>query len=192
MRRLTPDDYYREALTVLGDHGSEAMTIALLCERLGTTKGSFYHHFASLSGFVSGLLDHWESEHSDRLIAASRSQPDLALRIEALIDFAVGLPHAPEAAIRAWGRSSSTVADMIARVDRRRERHFTDSISAMGIERARARLLSRMVVNVLVGTQQREQPVELKRLRLMLDEIRDIVFGEAEPDLVDRAVAARA
>ncbi|HET8583154.1 MAG TPA: TetR/AcrR family transcriptional regulator, partial [Jatrophihabitans sp.] len=94
MERLTAEDYYREALAVLGEHGSEAMTIAVLCERLDVTKGSFYHHFGGLPGFVEGLLAYWEREHSDRLIAISKAQPDPSLRIATLTDMGVHLPHA--------------------------------------------------------------------------------------------------
>ena len=73
MERLTAEDYFREALSILGEHGSDAMTIALLCERLDVTKGSFYHHFGGMPGFVDQLLAFWEREHSDRLIAISRA-----------------------------------------------------------------------------------------------------------------------
>lgn len=188
MERLNAADYYREALDVLGEWGSEALTIASLCERLDVTKGSFYHHFGAMPAFVTQLLAFWESEHSEQLIAASRAQPDPALRIGTLIDMAVGLPHGSEAAIRAWGRSNPEVAEATARVDRRRERHLVDAISALGTDRARARVLARLALNALVGAQQREHPVDLKRLRQMFEEVKKLVFLEADPELVARLV----
>jgi hypothetical protein len=39
---------------------------------------------------------------------------------------------------------------------------------------------------LLIGTQQREQPVDLKRLRQMYEEIQRLVFLEADPRLVAR------
>jgi len=192
MERLRSEDYYREAFAILGESGSESMTIALLCERLDVTKGSFYHHFAGMPGFTESLLLFWESEHSERLIAMSRAQPDPALRITGLIDIGVGLPHGPEAAIRAWGRSNPEVAEVVARVDKRRERHLVDAMVALGVDRARARLLTRMAMNLLVGTQQREHPVDLKRLRQMFEEINRLVFLDADPKLVARLKAAAA
>ena len=186
MERLTPEDYFREALAVLGDYGSEALTIAVLCERLGITKGSFYHHFGGMPGFVTQLLDYWEREHSERLIMISKAQPDPTLRIHNLTEIGVGLPHASEAAIRAWARSSPEVAEVTERVDRRRERHLVGAISALGIDRAQARVLARIALNVLVGVQQREHQVDLKRLRQMFEEINKLMFLEADPDLVAR------
>jgi AcrR family transcriptional regulator len=192
VERLTPEDYYREALAVLGDYGSEALTIAVLCERLGITKGSFYHHFGGMPGFVTQLLDYWEREHSERLIMMSKAQPDPTLRMLNLTEIGLGLPHASEAAIRAWARSSPEVAEVTERVDRRRERHLVDAISALGIDRAQARVLARIALNVLVGVQQREHPVDLKRLRQMFEEINKLVFLEADPDLVARLLDAAA
>jgi AcrR family transcriptional regulator len=186
LERLTPEDYFGEALTVLGESGSEALTIAVLCDRLEVTKGSFYHHFGGMPGFVTQLLEYWEREHSERLIKLSRAQPDPTLRIFTLTEMGVGLPHASEAAIRAWGRSSAEVAEATARVDRRRERHLVDAVSALGIDRPRARVLARIGLNVLVGVQQREHPVDLKRLRQMFEEVNKLVFLEADPELVAR------
>ncbi len=139
-----------------------------------------------MPGFVTQLLAYWESEHSDRLIAISKAQPDPTLRITTLTELGVGLPHGSEAAIRAWGRSNPEVAEATARVDKRRERHVVDAVAALGIDRPRARLLGRIAVNLLVGTQQREFPVDLRRLRQMFDEVNKLVFLEADPDLVAR------
>lgn len=186
MERLTPEDYFREALAILGESGSEAMTIALLCDRLEVTKGSFYHHFGGMPGFVTQLLDYWEREHSERLIKISRGQPDPTLRIFTLTEMGVGLPHASEAAIRAWGRSSPEVAEATERVDRRRDRHLVEAVMALGIDRQRARILARIGLSLLIGVQQREHPVDLKRLRQMFDEVNKLVFLEADPELVAR------
>ena len=186
MERLTADDYFREALAVLGEQGSQAMTIASMCDRLDVTKGSFYHHFGGMPGFVEQLLAYWEREHSERLIAISRAQPDAALRIGGLTEMAVNLPHASESAIRAWGRSNPEVAEVTARVDKRRERHVVDAIAALGIDRPRSRLLGRIAMDLLVGIQVREVPPDPKRVRQMFEEINKLVFLEADPELVER------
>jgi AcrR family transcriptional regulator len=186
MERLTADDYFREALAVLGEQGSQAMTIASMCDRLDVTKGSFYHHFGGMPGFVEQLLAYWEREHSERLISISRAQPDAALRIGGLTEMAVNLPHASESAIRAWGRSNPEVAEVTARVDKRRERHVVDAIAALGIDRPRSRLLGRIAMDLLVGIQVREVPPDPKRVRQMFEEINKLVFLEADPELVER------
>ena len=122
VERRSAEHYFGEALALLGEQGSQALTIAALCERLQVTKGSFYHHFGGMPSFVDALLAYWEQEHSERLIALNRAQPDATLRITSLTDMGVNLPHASESAIRAWGRSNPDVAAVVERVDKRRER----------------------------------------------------------------------
>ena len=77
----------------------------------------------------------------------------------------------PESAIRAWGRSSPDVAEVVTRVDRRRERHVVEAIVALGVDRTRARLLGRIAIDLLVGIQTREVTPEPRRVRQMLEEI---------------------
>lgn len=184
--RLSAEDYFGEALSLLGELGSQALTIAALCQRLDVTKGSFYHHFGGMPVFVEQLLAYWEREHSDRLIALSNAQPDPTLRVTTVTDMGVNLPHASESAIRAWGRSSPAVAEVVERVDQRRERHVVDSIVAVGVGRDRARVLGRLAIDLLIGIQTREVPPAPKRVRELLQEVEQLVFVEADPELVER------
>jgi AcrR family transcriptional regulator len=190
MERLSTADYFREAMDILEDAGSEALTIAQLCDRLAVTKGSFYHHFGGMPAFVTQLLAFWESQQSKRLIAVSRSTTDPAHRIAALIDLAVNLPHGSESAIRSWSRNNPEVAEATARVDRKRERYFVDAITAVGVDRSRARVLGRLAVDLLVGAQQREYPVDGKRLRLMFDEVKRLILLDGDPRLAAPLTAA--
>jgi AcrR family transcriptional regulator len=170
MARLVAQDYFRAALTVLADQGSEALTITAVCGTLGVTKGSFYHHFGSLAGFVEQLLPYWESQRSSRLAGRTRPPPDPRRRLGALVDLVVDLPHATEAAMRAWGWRQPDIAAALERVDRRRERHLTEVIAAVGVQRPDARTHARIMLDVLIGTQQREDPVDARRLRQVLVE----------------------
>jgi AcrR family transcriptional regulator len=183
VERLTAADYFREALEILAEGGSESLTIAALCDRLAVTKGSFYHHFGGLPNFVTQLLQHWESEDGARLSAVSRAQPDPGARVAGLLRLAVGLPHAGEAAIRAWGRSNSEVAATVDQIDRKRERTLVTAISAVGADRTRARALGRLALTVIIGAQQREHPIDLKRLQQMLDEVTRLIGLDADPRL---------
>lgn len=187
---LTAHDYYRTALVVLGNCGSDSLTIAELCERLGITKGSFYHHFGSMAGFVTGLLGYWEQEHNERLIAASERELDPGLRILTLTEFGITLPHAPEAAIRAWAHNNAEVAAAVARVDARRDATIADAIAGVGVDPGRARTLSRLALTVLVGVQNRERDPEPARVRALFDEVIRLVFLEADPARLERARAA--
>ena len=49
------DAYFAAAYELLVTHGCGGVTIAALCDRLGVTKGSFYHHFADMAEFVAAF-----------------------------------------------------------------------------------------------------------------------------------------
>ncbi len=191
MARLVAQDYFRAALTVLADQGSEALTITAVCDALGVTKGSFYHHFGSVAGFVEELLPYWESLRSSRLAGRTRAPQDPRRRLVALVDLVVDLPHAAEAAMRAWGWRQPDIAAAVERVDRRRERHLAEVIAAVGVERSQARLHARVMLDVVIGTQQREDPVDARRLRHLLDECTRLVALSAQPSLARRVRVIR-
>jgi AcrR family transcriptional regulator len=191
VERLSAADYLREALEILAESGSEALTIAQLCDRLAVTKGSFYHHFGGMPNFVTQLLAFWEAEHSERLLAVSRSRREPGARVASLFELAVGLPHGSEAAIRAWGRSNREVAAAIEQIDRKRERSLVGAITAVGVDRARARVVGRLALDALIGAQQREDPLDSRRLHQLFGEITRLIELDADPRLVAPLSAAQ-
>ena len=113
---LTPAHYFEAALDVIAGDGVEAVTIARLCERLGVTIGSFYHHFKGSTQFLQAFYGWWEAEHAFRLADRARQEPDPVARLALLKRLSAGLPHRAEAAIRCWSRSHPDAAAAQARV----------------------------------------------------------------------------
>lgn len=171
MARVSRTAYLEAALEILAESGSGGLTVSELCTRLGVTKGSFYHHFSGISDLVTQLLAFWEEARSQRLIAASAAEPDPSARVELLVRIAIGLPHAAEAALRAWGHSNPEVRAVVRRVDAGRERHLSESMRLAGLPEDLAELRARMAMAVLVGTQQRENPVDVRGLAAMLEQL---------------------
>lgn len=171
MARVSRTAYLESAMLILADSGSDGLTVAELCGRLGVTKGSFYHHFSRMSDLVAALLVFWGEDLNEQLIAASSAETDPAVRPRTLIGIALELPHAAEAALRAWGRSNVTVRTAVERVDSARERHLFESAIMAGAPDDMARLHARMAMAILVGTQQRERPVDVRMLGAMLEEL---------------------
>ncbi len=180
MTRLTKSDYFAAALDQLSEQGSESLTTAAMVARLGVTKGSFYHHFDGLDDFVGQLLAYWEADAEAALTVRSRVDRDPRRRLAQTVSHAVELPHAVEAAVRAWGRDRCDVAAAVERVDQRRERTLTTAVSAFGVDRAHARSLARVILHVMIGTQQRESPVDLPQLERALAECTRLVALELD------------
>jgi AcrR family transcriptional regulator len=175
---LSRTEYFEAGLELLAENGHGGLTIAALCDRLGVTKGSFYHHFDDMAEYVTLLLEHWEAEHATRLIALSESVTDPEERFDLLQGIAVGLPHGAEAAIRAWSWNSDVVAAAQERVDRARLAHLTDAGVDAGLEPARAKRMAKISLSVLVGMQLLERPARKKSMEDVFAELRHWVAAE--------------
>jgi AcrR family transcriptional regulator len=165
----TRDHFLEAGLDLLAEGGVGAVTIAALCDRLGVTKGSFYHRFDDVAAFHEALLSSWEAG-THAAIDQARAVTDSHRRLSVLKELGVGAHHEAESAIRAWGRSYEPAAVVVRRVDAAREANLVESFRALGIPATRARHLARIGLATLIGTQALERPVDRKRLLAVFDE----------------------
>jgi AcrR family transcriptional regulator len=172
------DDYFRTALELLAEGGVDALTMANLCTRLGVTTGSFYAHFAGIRDFHTAFLEQW----ADGRVYSLREQVDATTdplgRIGLLRRIAVSVNHEAESAIRGWARTNPMVAEYQRLVDAAREAVLTQAFLDIGIDKHEARVLARIGLTILVGTQQIEDRVDRARL--------DALFAEYQRWLEDR------
>jgi len=179
--RLNPTDYYITALKMLGVGSHQDLTIASLCDALGMSKGSFYHHFGGWPGFLTGLLEFWERESTLNAteIAGRLDDPEQRRRVIAhLIDT---IPHQAEGAIRVWARSDALVATVQGRVDEERIAMLA-GLFAMRLTASAARQLAEMHHAVLVSVQMGNGSVSPQRMREPIRTFTDLVsarYGSA-------------
>jgi AcrR family transcriptional regulator len=178
---LTRQAYFSAAFDLLAERGHGGLTIAALGQRLGVTKGSFYHHFRDFSEFVDALLAYWAAEHATNLIALSASVPDAHERFDVLLGIAVGLPHGAEAAIRAWSWSNAAVEATQRQVDQARLTHLIQAGRDAGLDPDRARLMATISMSVLVGLQQLERPADPRLVEQVFSELRAWTLAAALP-----------
>ena len=161
--RLGRKAYFTAAFAILAARGPEALTIAALCTRLRVTKGSFYHHFSGMPDFVDALLHDWEDAFQ-AMVDETAGLSDPVRRLEATARHILAIPHETESALRAWGFSNPAVGAAVRRMDRAREQTYTASLAMVIDDPARCQLLAHMGVSLLIGLQQRERPMDRRRL----------------------------
>ena len=61
-RRLSADDWAKEALDQIAEAGVASVAVEPLARRLGVTKGSFYWHFTSRDALLQAALERWERD----------------------------------------------------------------------------------------------------------------------------------
>ncbi|WP_436500093.1 TetR/AcrR family transcriptional regulator [Actinokineospora sp. HUAS TT18] len=148
------DDWLDEGIAVLVQHGSDALTIDGLCERLGKTKGSFYHHFKGIVGYKSALLEHFQNVWTTRFIELVESAPDMPPRdkLDALLEAVVtgGSPE-PEVTIRSWAQRDEDARAALERVDRMRIEYVEGLLVAAGCAPEQARQVSQTLCLLVIG-----------------------------------------
>jgi AcrR family transcriptional regulator len=180
--RTTRAQYFELGLDLLAEGGAPAVTIDALCSRLAVTKGSFYHHFQGVRDFMAQLLLYWEDRYGHRLAREAMTTTRVSVMIPALKRAAAyHTRHEAESAIRALAQSHPFAAEVQLRVDQGREDVLVDTYVAAGMAPDVARTYARIGMAILIGTQQRERPVDRDRLYALLDEYEHWIQGALAP-----------
>ncbi|WP_010234806.1 MULTISPECIES: TetR/AcrR family transcriptional regulator [unclassified Pseudonocardia] len=104
-------------LEILVADGPPGLTIAALCASLGTTSGSFYHHFGNLHGYTQAVVRHWETRHADQMRSLGQSDGTASTRMLRHRGAILALDHPIDAVMRSWAASDPIVAAAQQRVD---------------------------------------------------------------------------
>lgn len=115
-------------LSLLRRDANQRLTVEPLCDAMGKTKGSFYHHFEDMAAFEDALLASWKQAHTLAPIdiaeglhgPQARSQSTVAERRRALYRAVGKLDLQLEVAIRAWAVGDARARRAQVDVDRTR------------------------------------------------------------------------
>lgn len=145
-------------LSILSEKGRDALTLQQLVERMGMTKGAFYHHFADFEEYRSRLLDHFAQVGTHRLIAFAESHADPktapAKVMETLVRESGKADDGAERVLRAWSLEDAKVRAAVKRVDRARLVYGYKLFLAMTGDPAAATRRIRMLYALLLGAEQ--------------------------------------
>lgn len=153
--RLLSADWLAAALAALAQGGLAAVAIEPLARQLGVTKGSFYHHFESLDALVVALVQEWEREGTDAVIAALELVPEPRERLRRLVQVSwERLDHMrAEAALAAAAASGDArVASAFQRVTVKRLAYVERLYRTTGLTRRDARQRALLTLSTYLGT----------------------------------------
>lgn len=131
----TPREKWVEAgLRALAAGGVDAVRVEVLAKTLGVTKGGFYGYFADRDALLEAMLDTWERESVDDVLAQIEAEtPDVLerVRLAGRLTFSSDRLLPVDLAVRAWARRDPAVAERVRRVDNRRMQLLRDAISTI-------------------------------------------------------------
>jgi AcrR family transcriptional regulator len=144
LRPLSSADWIQAAMGAIVEGGVAAVAVEPLAVRLGTTKGSFYHHFANRDALIVAALEDWERQQTEAVIARMALIPDPAERLRAITAaaFADRDGAIRDAALVA-SATHALVKPVVARVTDRRLNYMTQVCAEAGLapDQARRRIL---------------------------------------------------
>jgi AcrR family transcriptional regulator len=152
-KRLTRADWAAAALAAIAEGGLAAVAVEPLAARLGTTKGSFYWHFANREALLEAALELWEEGTTTAVLAQVEAAPNdpedqLRLLIRLVVDRAerdrIGLALLADAA-------HPVVGPMLERVTRIRVEAIVRLFTRLGFRPVQARQRALLAYSAYLG-----------------------------------------
>ena len=146
--------WVEEGLRMLSAGGPEAVRIEPLAQVLGVTKGGFYGHFADRNSLLEAMLDTWERESTDEILAQVEREggdaPTKIRRAGALFSSS-GRLLPIDLAVRDWARRDRTVAQRLRRVDNRRLDYLRELFATLCQDPGEVEARSMLTFCLLIG-----------------------------------------
>jgi AcrR family transcriptional regulator len=154
---LQREDWVRAALRRLTSSGVAAVRVEVLARDLGATKGSFYWHFKDRADLLRAVLQWWQDEETDRIIAVTEEETAAHDRLGRFLRLITDMAEAApvENAIFAWATQETWVAEWVAAVERRRIGYGARLLEDEGFSLEEAAWWSEMVYLTLLGMMNR-------------------------------------
>jgi len=152
--RLDRESWIVAGLDALEAGGVDAVAAASLAKALDVTRGSFYWHFSSRDELLEAVLERWERDHSDAVLARLEAIADPRARLKMLSEAASSKP--PSLFLRlleAAGREPA-VAATLARSRERRTTFLAKAYREAGLTPAAARRRALVAYAAYVGLAQ--------------------------------------
>ncbi|MGN9783882.1 TetR/AcrR family transcriptional regulator [Nonomuraea sp. ZG12] len=132
--RTPREKWVEEGLRALAEGGVDAVRVEALAKALGVTKGGFYGYFADRGALLTEMLDAWERECVDDVLARIEGEDGDVLdkvRLAGQLTFSSARLFPIDLAVRDWARRDQAAAERLRRVDNRRMQLLRDAISTV-------------------------------------------------------------
>jgi len=154
--RLDREEWLARALEVLGKQGAGELTVESLARQLGVTKGSFYWHFKDRADFFRQLIEYWDKQFTQTVIAKISTQDSPPE--ERLLEL-MRLVHSKrldrfEMPVRAWAQQNPALAPLVRSVDKHRIDFVCSLFMEMGFAKDEAEMRTRVFLTYMITQRQ--------------------------------------
>ena len=141
--RTTRRRLIEAALDSFGERGWHGVTVAVIAERAGVSRGAAQHHFPTREDLVAAAVDLLGEAQIDELRAQAADLPSGASRIERVVEMVLNLYTGPlfRAALQLWSVAATdeSLRDVLVPLEARvgREAHRV-TVELLGVDESRA------------------------------------------------------
>ncbi|MDX1452911.1 MAG: TetR/AcrR family transcriptional regulator [Oleiphilaceae bacterium] len=173
--KLSPQAWIDEALKELSNHAYAGLSVVKLAERLGVTRGSFYHHFNSLNDLIDAMIAQWEEQVIDKGFKEAYERagsPTEEVRL--VIEFIARLTDKQDLMFRQWAAHNEHVRAHMARLDKRRLGMMTEMFERLAGDKKRGQAYAKIAFYGYIGclnSYPRPSPDRQKELALEILEL---------------------
>lgn len=175
---VSREAYFETGLEVLADDGFGGLKLAVVCNRLGVTTGSFYHYFSSWGHYTRELIGHWRQSTRQRVEGLQRIA-DPRERLDKIIQVGLNLPHKADSAIRTWASVDPEVHAAQVEVDFQRFEVIRNAAREVIQNDRQAKVFGELAVYLLTGYEQSTLPHDPEHLAWMFNGMIEALFNGA-------------
>lgn len=153
--KVTREDWLNLARNVLVDEGVGEIKIAILAEKLGVSRSSFYWYFENRRDLLEALLQEWEARNTKTLVSKC-GQPSRTISegacnfFRCFVDTSL-FDHGLDFAVREWARRDVAVRARIDLADQTRLHAVTEMFLRHGYEAYDAECRARILYYMQIG-----------------------------------------
>ena len=150
--RLSKEEWLARSLEVLGKKGASELTVESLAQKLGVTKGSFYWHFKNRDNFFRQLIEYWDEQFTQTVIAniSSLGVPPEERLLELMRLVLAKRLDRFEMPVRAWAQQNPALAPLVRSVDRHRMLFVKALFREMGFDEGEADMRTRIFLTYMM------------------------------------------
>jgi len=153
--KITASMWIETARQSLVEEGLGGVKVDRLANRLGVTRGGFYHNFKDRDDLLDQLIAHWEREcrflPEDQPGTRSSEAAEWFDRAIARLIESDGYDYHFDLAVREWARSDQRAAWAVERTDRERLQTLTRFFEALGYDDEEAPIRARVFYYHQIG-----------------------------------------
>lgn len=170
--RKSKQDWLQQGLHTLAEDGLKGLKIDRLADRLGVTKGSFYHHFQNSQDYEKQLIAYWADQYLSTAVQLPQNPEEYIPLLDMLIEEAFFPITEPEIQIRSWAQQDEGVREYVELVDMVRHNFVRKIFEEVKQDTHQAALMADILFAILIGSMMTLPRIPSERVKNLYQEFK--------------------